>query len=84
MIFVVSFELLYSVMITVYLLDKSLRDLYYTRINMECIYLQLAVDFLFCLVLIEILKQLNFHPGYDDLIDKIIQMSFSHFKLNDR
>ena len=47
-------------------------------------YLQLAVDFLFCLVLIEILKQLNFHPGYDDLIDKIIQMSFSHFKLNDR
>lgn len=45
---------------------------------------QLAVDFLFCLVLIEILKQLNFHPGYDDLIDKIIQMSFSHFKLNDR
>lgn len=48
------------------------------------LFLQLAVDFLFCLVLIEILKQLNFHPGYDDLIDKIVQMSFSHFKLNER
>ncbi|XP_067945247.1 protein furry homolog-like [Watersipora subatra] len=43
----------------------------------------LAVDFLFCLVLIEILQQLNFHPGYDDLVDKIVQMCFSHFKLND-
>lgn len=40
----------------------------------------LAVEFLFCLALIEVLKQLPFHPGHEDLITYIEQISFKHFK----
>ncbi|ESO09038.1 hypothetical protein HELRODRAFT_109994 [Helobdella robusta] len=40
----------------------------------------LAVDFVYCLVLIEILKQLPYHPGHDELINHIISLAFRHFK----
>lgn len=40
----------------------------------------LAVEFIFCLVLIEVLKQLPFHPGHHDLIGKIEDLAFAHFK----
>lgn len=40
----------------------------------------LAVEFMFCLVLIEVLHQLPFHPGHEDLISYIENVSFKHFK----
>lgn len=40
----------------------------------------MAVEFLFCLVLIEVLKQLSFHPGHEDLVQFIENLSFKHFK----
>lgn len=40
----------------------------------------LAVDFVYCLVLIEILKQLPYHPGHDEQINHIISLAFRHFK----
>uniref|UniRef100_A0A914W2H8 Protein furry n=1 Tax=Plectus sambesii TaxID=2011161 RepID=A0A914W2H8_9BILA len=43
----------------------------------------LAVDFLFCLVLIEILPQLHFHPRCDDQINYIITLAFKQFKYRD-
>uniref|UniRef100_A0A5S6QGF4 Protein furry-like protein-like n=1 Tax=Trichuris muris TaxID=70415 RepID=A0A5S6QGF4_TRIMR len=39
----------------------------------------LAIDFIFCLVLIEILQQLPLHPGIDELVDRIIQTAFQNF-----
>ncbi|XP_023930548.1 protein furry homolog-like, partial [Lingula anatina] len=44
---------------------------------------ELAVDFLYCLVLIEVLKQLPFHPGQDDLITHLLLQAFRHFKYKD-
>ncbi len=35
---------------------------------------------MFCLVLIEVLHQLPFHPGHEDLINYIENVSFKHFK----
>lgn len=40
----------------------------------------LAVEFLFCLALIEVLKQLPFHPGHEDLVTHIENLCFKHFK----
>lgn len=40
----------------------------------------LAVEFIFCLVLIEVLKQLAVHPGHDDLVRHIEDIAFKHFK----
>lgn len=40
----------------------------------------LAIEFMFCLVLIEVLHQLPFHPGHEDLINYIENVSFKHFK----
>lgn len=40
----------------------------------------LAVEFIFCLVLIEILRQLSFHPGHEDLVKYIEDLAFKHFK----
>ncbi|XP_069669911.1 protein furry isoform X4 [Periplaneta americana] len=40
----------------------------------------LAVEFIFCLVLIEVLRQLPFHPGQDDLVSYIENLAFKHFK----
>lgn len=42
-----------------------------------------AVEFIFCLALIEILKQLPFHPGHEDLIKNIENLAFKHFKYRD-
>ncbi|XP_063413170.1 protein furry-like isoform X1 [Mytilus trossulus] len=43
----------------------------------------LAVEFIYCLVLIEVLAKLNFHPGHDDLVQHVIAQSFKHFKYRD-
>ncbi|XP_044014462.1 protein furry isoform X2 [Aphidius gifuensis] len=40
----------------------------------------LAVEFIFCLMLIEILRQLSFHPGHEDIVNDIENISFKHFK----
>lgn len=42
-----------------------------------------AVEFLFCLALIEILKQLPFHPGHEDIIRSLENLAFKHFKYKD-
>jgi hypothetical protein len=42
----------------------------------------LAVEFIFCLVLIEVLKQLVIHPVDDSLIEYIENLAFNHFKLD--
>ncbi|XP_057312815.1 protein furry homolog-like [Hydractinia symbiolongicarpus] len=42
----------------------------------------LAVEFIFCLVLIEVLKQLSVHPVDDSLIQYIENLAFKHFKEN--
>lgn len=43
----------------------------------------LAVEFIFCLVLIEVLRQLPFHPGHEDLVTYIENLAFRHFKYRD-
>jgi len=40
----------------------------------------LAVEFIFCLALIEVLKQLPFHPGHEDMVTFIENLCFKHFK----
>ncbi|XP_034942121.1 protein furry isoform X2 [Chelonus insularis] len=40
----------------------------------------LAVEFIFCLMLIEVLRQLPFHPGHEDLVTEIENIAFRHFK----
>lgn len=42
-----------------------------------------AVEFLFCLALIEILRQLPFHPGHEDIIKSLENLAFKHFKYRD-
>ena len=44
----------------------------------------LAVEFIFCLVLVEVLKQLSVHPGHEDLVRYIEEVAFKHFKYRDR
>ena len=43
----------------------------------------LAIEFIFCLVLIEVLKQLSVHPGHEDLVHYIEDIAFRHFKYRD-
>ncbi|XP_026316911.1 protein furry isoform X2 [Hyposmocoma kahamanoa] len=43
----------------------------------------LAVEFLFCLALIEVLKQLPFHPGHEDLVQYIENVAFKRFNYKD-
>ncbi|XP_029213132.2 LOW QUALITY PROTEIN: protein furry homolog [Acropora millepora] len=43
----------------------------------------LAVDFLFCLVLIEVLKQLPVHPVDDEFIQYMLSLAFRNFKQRD-
>ena len=38
------------------------------------------MEFIFCLVLIEILKQLHVHPGHEDLVHHIENLCFKHFR----
>ena len=40
----------------------------------------LAVEFIFCLVLIEVLKQFHVHPGHEELVHFIENLCFKHFK----
>lgn len=42
-----------------------------------------AVEFIFCLALLEVLKQLPFHPGHEDIIKNIENLAFRHFKYRD-
>lgn len=42
-----------------------------------------AVEFIFCLALLEVLKQLHFHPGHEDIIKNIENLAFRHFKYRD-
>lgn len=43
----------------------------------------LAIEFIFCLVLIEVLKQLSVHPGHDDLVNYIENLAFKHFRFRE-
>ncbi|XP_059089513.1 protein furry-like isoform X3 [Tigriopus californicus] len=43
----------------------------------------LAIEFIFCLVLIEVLKQLHVHPGHEELVRYIEDIAFRHFKFRD-
>ncbi|KAI5932033.1 Protein furry [Manis javanica] len=40
----------------------------------------LAIDFIFSLVLIKVLKQIPLHPVIDSLIHNVINLAFKHFK----
>ncbi|XP_067889617.1 protein furry homolog isoform X3 [Heterodontus francisci] len=40
----------------------------------------LAIDFIFSLVLIEVLKQISLHPVPDNLVHEVINLAFKHFK----
>ena len=44
---------------------------------------KMAVDYLYGLVLIEVLQQLHLHPGHDDKIQYIVNLSFKHFRYKD-
>ncbi|XP_012945432.1 protein furry homolog isoform X2 [Aplysia californica] len=43
----------------------------------------LAVEFVYCLVLIEVLSKLSYHPGHEDMVGYIIDQCFRHFKYRD-
>ncbi|XP_064474584.1 protein furry-like [Ornithodoros turicata] len=43
----------------------------------------LAIEFVFCLVLIEVLKQLPLHPGHEDLVGYIDTLAFKHFRFRE-
>ena len=65
-------------------MDHS-RDLFLLRSELEFVSEKrdLAVEFIFCLVLIEVLKQLSVHPGHEDLVRHIEDIAFKHFKYRD-
>ncbi|XP_053672318.1 protein furry [Anopheles nili] len=54
---------------------KSGLDLDYQLLRREA-----AVEFIFCLALIEILRQFPFHPGHDDITKQIENLAFRQFK----
>ncbi|KAK6976868.1 protein furry, partial [Biomphalaria glabrata] len=43
----------------------------------------LALEFVYCLVLIEVLSKLSYHPGHEDLVGYLIDQCFRHFKYRD-
>uniref|UniRef100_A0A182YPI0 Protein furry n=1 Tax=Anopheles stephensi TaxID=30069 RepID=A0A182YPI0_ANOST len=55
--------------------NKSGLDLDYQLLRREA-----AVEFIFCLALIEILRQFPFHPGHDDITKQIENLAFRQFK----
>lgn len=55
-------------------------DIQFTSLQMRLQRRESAVEFIFCLALIEVLKQLPFHPGHEDLIRNIENLAFKHFK----
>ncbi|CAM9154197.1 unnamed protein product [Lampetra planeri] len=40
----------------------------------------LAIDFIFSLVLIEVLKQMPLHPVLDSLVSEVVNLAFKHFR----
>ncbi|KAM9479247.1 protein furry homolog-like isoform 34-T44 [Salvelinus alpinus] len=40
----------------------------------------LAIDFMFCLVTVEVLKQIPLHPVPDTLVHEVLNLAFKHFK----
>uniref|UniRef100_M4AIJ0 Cell morphogenesis protein N-terminal domain-containing protein n=1 Tax=Xiphophorus maculatus TaxID=8083 RepID=M4AIJ0_XIPMA len=40
----------------------------------------LAIDFIFCLVSVEVLKQIPLHPVPDVLVHEVLNLAFKHFK----
>ncbi|KAM3615784.1 uncharacterized protein V6R79_007759 [Siganus canaliculatus] len=40
----------------------------------------LAIDFIFALVLIEVLKQMPLHPVLDSLVNEVVNLAFKHFR----
>ncbi|VDN97553.1 unnamed protein product [Rodentolepis nana] len=40
----------------------------------------LCIDILYCQTLASVLKQLPYHPGHDDIINKILNQAFRHFE----
>uniref|UniRef100_A0A671LQK6 Protein furry homolog-like n=1 Tax=Sinocyclocheilus anshuiensis TaxID=1608454 RepID=A0A671LQK6_9TELE len=40
----------------------------------------LAIDFIFCLVSVEVLKQIPLHPVPDALVQEVLNLAFKHFK----
>jgi hypothetical protein len=44
----------------------------------------LSVEFIICLVLIEVLKQLSLHPGYEELTNHIENLAFKHFVFREK
>ncbi|KAK5907843.1 hypothetical protein CesoFtcFv8_005652 [Champsocephalus esox] len=40
----------------------------------------LAIDFIFCLVSVEVLKQIPLHPVPDVLVHEVLHLAFKHFK----
>ncbi|XP_058065820.1 protein furry [Anopheles bellator] len=54
---------------------RSGLDLEYQLLRREA-----AVEFIFCLALIEILRQFPFHPGHDDLTKQIENLAFRQFR----
>nr|XP_023860041.1 protein furry homolog-like isoform X3 [Salvelinus alpinus] len=40
----------------------------------------LAIDFIFCLVTVEVLKQIPLHPVPDTLVHEVLNLAFKHFK----
>lgn len=55
-------------------------DAQFTTLQLRLQRRESAVEFIFCLALIEVLKQLPFHPGHEDLIRNIENLAFKHFK----
>nr|AOV18883.1 furry [Lymnaea stagnalis] len=43
----------------------------------------LALEFVYCLVLIEVLSKLSYHPGHEDFVGYLIDQCFRHFKYRD-
>ena len=42
------------------------------------------MEFIFCLVLIEVLRQFYLHPGHEDLVRHLENLAFRHFKYRER
>ncbi|XP_041849768.1 protein furry homolog isoform X2 [Melanotaenia boesemani] len=53
--------------------DEQLRDYLLERRD-------LAIDFIFSLVLIEVLKQMLLYPALDSLVSEVINLAFKHFR----
>uniref|UniRef100_A0A3Q2PC68 FRY microtubule binding protein n=1 Tax=Fundulus heteroclitus TaxID=8078 RepID=A0A3Q2PC68_FUNHE len=53
--------------------DEQQRDYLLERRDM-------AIDFIFSLVLIEVLKQMPLYPALDGLVNEVINLAFKHFK----